>query len=248
MHEWPIINADDLGISLDTNQAIVISFRKSWINSASLMANMPAFDQACSLIESEKLDGHIGVHLNLSAGRPLSALITRCPRFCDEQGMFRARTGSFWQAALNLSRSEQAAVREELGAQIRACTLRGLRPTHLDSHQHQHIEWGIGSIVSDLAREFDIPTVRIMRNCGPQGSMPKRLYRIMFNARLRRLALARSQYLGNIANTQSILGRCREVEVVVHPQMQNGTVVDSIDHPLEPLIAELRSFTKLSSS
>ena len=53
MDERPIINADDLGLSAEVNQAIVISFRNAWINSASLMANTPGFDEACASVRME---------------------------------------------------------------------------------------------------------------------------------------------------------------------------------------------------
>lgn len=236
MDERPIINADDLGLSAEVNQAIVISFRNSWINSASLMANMPGFDEACALLETEKLNGRVGVHLNLTSGHPLTERILRCPRFCDEHGLFRSRTGSPRQAALRLSSVERLAVREELEAQIRACMNRGLRPTHLDSHHHQHIEWAVGSVVVDLAREHKIPAVRIMRNVGRTGSLVKRLYRALFNARLRHFALARSRYFGDIKDAPGMLSLSRDVEIMVHPQLSKGVVVDAEDVPLGQLV------------
>jgi predicted glycoside hydrolase/deacetylase ChbG (UPF0249 family) len=239
MAEYPIINADDLGLSAEINQAILSAFKNGWINSASLMANMPGFDDACALIESENLEDRVGVHLNLSEGRPLTQRITHCKRFCDQDGMFRFRSASVKHAALHLAPIECEAVKEELDAQIYACTCRGLRPTHLDSHLHQHNEWAIGTIVFDLARKKSIAAVRIMRNCKRSANLPKWLYSSMFNARLRSAALARSRYFGSAAEARAILPRCRDIEIMVHPQLRNGVVVDDGDAPLSEVIAGL---------
>lgn len=120
--------------------------------------------------------------------------------------------------------------------QIRACEAKGLRPSHLDSHHHQHIEWAIGGVVVDLAREHHIPAVRIMRNVGRTGGLMKRLYRSLFNARLRHFALARSRYFGDIKDAPGMLSRSWDVEIMVHPQLSKGVVVDAEDVPLGQLV------------
>jgi predicted glycoside hydrolase/deacetylase ChbG (UPF0249 family) len=245
--ELPIITADDFGHSSEINQAILTSFRNGWVNSASVMANMPAFEEACSIIDAENLHGQIGVHLNLSAGRPLTEAIAGCPRFCDEDGRFRPVKTSGLRVLL-LSPVEQLAVREELDAQVKTCIARGLKPTHLDSHQHQHTAWAIGGIVVDIARDNGVPTIRIMRNCGPAGSLAKRLYRAMFNARLRHFALARSRYFGSIKEARWMLARCQDVEIMVHPHLWRGEVVDSDHLALGQTVEDLLSRGLLSSN
>jgi predicted glycoside hydrolase/deacetylase ChbG (UPF0249 family) len=238
MAEFPIINADDFGMSASVNEAILVAFNSGWINSASLMANLSGFDEACGLLESEAVKGRIGVHLNLSEGRPLTQRMAECKRFCDQDGMFRFRSASVRDAALHLAPLERAAVQEELDAQIQACMARGLRPTHLDSHLHQHNEWAIGTIVLRLAQKNGIPAIRIMRNC-KRLNPPKRIYTAMYNARLQRSALARSRYFGAANEMRTILERCREVEIMVHPQLRNGLVVDEGDVPLGEVIRGL---------
>src|SRR5690606_10006865 len=44
-----IINADDFGLSSDENRTIISAFQQGLISSATLMANMPAFEEACAL-------------------------------------------------------------------------------------------------------------------------------------------------------------------------------------------------------
>jgi predicted glycoside hydrolase/deacetylase ChbG (UPF0249 family) len=64
-----IANADDFGLNDEVNQAIVEAFEKHMISSATLMANMPGFEEACELAHRHGLLGRIGVHLNLTALR-----------------------------------------------------------------------------------------------------------------------------------------------------------------------------------
>jgi chitin disaccharide deacetylase len=238
MTEFPIINADDFGMSASVNQAIATSFNNGWINSASLMANLSGFDEACGMMQSKNIKGRIGVHLNLSEGKPLTQRMAECKRFCDQDGMFRFRSASAKDAAFHLTALERTTVQGELDAQIQACMKRGLEPTHLDSHLHQHTEWAIGTIVLHLAQKHGVPAIRIMRNCKKPG-LAKRLYRDMYNARLRRSALARSRYFGAADEMRSILGECQEVEIMVHPQLKNGVVVDDGGIPLEEVFSSL---------
>ena len=44
-----IVNADDFGLDLDYNQLTLRAFKRGVISSATLMANMPAFNDACEL-------------------------------------------------------------------------------------------------------------------------------------------------------------------------------------------------------
>src|ERR1700742_389850 len=84
-----IINADDFGLSSVVNRAILASMEEGLVTSTSMMANMPGFDHAIGLARVHaKLAGRIGIHLNLTQGRPLSEPILDCPQFCDASGEF----------------------------------------------------------------------------------------------------------------------------------------------------------------
>ncbi len=74
-----IINADDFGLNSSVNRAIVDLFTNGLINSATLMANMPAFDEAISLVHKYNLAPKIGLHLVLTEGTPLTEEIKKIP-------------------------------------------------------------------------------------------------------------------------------------------------------------------------
>src|SRR5258708_34967740 len=110
-----IVNADDFGMSAETNRAIVEAFENNVISSATLMTNTPGFDEACELAHRHRLLGKIGLHLNLTSGYPLSSPIRQCPRFCDNVGMFRAR-----QSRLRVSKKGRGRVGTGVGNALKA--------------------------------------------------------------------------------------------------------------------------------
>lgn len=207
-----IVNADDFGMSPENNRAIVAAFDKGLISSTTLMANMPGFEEACELARFHQLFGKIGVHLNLTEGRPLSTHVKRLPLFCDEFGMFRPRRTLF-----HLAKEERRAVEAEFAAQIRACLDRGIHPTHLDSHMHVHTEWPIGEIAIRVARQYGIGAIRLTRNCGAGIGLGQKLYKAAYNARLQTHGLAKTRYFGSARDVAAVLSTTQDdVEIMVH--------------------------------
>src|SRR6266516_2916301 len=67
-----IINADDLGVSTEVNEAIFALMAARRITSATLLANGPAVTEAAGRL-SEFPRCSFGAHLNLSEFRPLTS-------------------------------------------------------------------------------------------------------------------------------------------------------------------------------
>ena len=86
-----VINADDLGRSDDVNKAILDAFHRGLITSASIMANMPGFENAVNAIKASGIEDRIGVHLNLTQGAPLNGPIRLHARFCSPSGELNSR-------------------------------------------------------------------------------------------------------------------------------------------------------------
>ena len=213
-----IVNADDFGRSAEVNRAIVEAFHKNVISSATLMTNMPGFQEACELAHSHRLLGKIGLHLNLTEGYPLSDPIRQCVRFCDDVGMLRRR-----QTRFRLSQEEKLALETEIAAQIKACLDRGVCPTHLDSHHHVHTEWAIGAAAITVARRYGIRAIRLSRNCGPGIDFVRRVYKWLYNTRLRTYGLAKTRYFGSSADVQEILATTSgNIEIMVHPTCEDA--------------------------
>ena len=65
-----IVNADDFGLSRSINEGILEAHRDGIVNSASLMVNMPGFEDALARL-SEHPRLAVGVHVNLLRGEPM---------------------------------------------------------------------------------------------------------------------------------------------------------------------------------
>jgi chitin disaccharide deacetylase len=66
-----IVNADDFGMAPGVNRAILEAHRTGIVTSTSLLANGAAFDEAAAAARATPTLA-VGVHLNLTQGRPLS--------------------------------------------------------------------------------------------------------------------------------------------------------------------------------
>ncbi|MCF6780373.1 carbohydrate deacetylase [Stutzerimonas stutzeri] len=212
-----IINADDFGLSTANNQVIVAAFSQGLISSATLMANTPAFEEACQLIHAQGLHGRVGLHVNLTHGQPLTQPIQRLRQFCSPTGEFDLSLAqhSFW-----LSSQARDAVRQEIQAQWQRCLDKSVRPSHLDSHQHVHNLWPVGAELARFAAEQGIP-LRPARNLGHNISLPKRVFKHLLNRRLRQLAGRMPDYACTPYDlTTTELPGEGTLEVIAHPTLQ----------------------------
>ena len=130
MRKRLIVNADDIGISRRVTDAILDCHARGIVTSTTLMANMPATEYAC-----EKAADHpglgVGLHLNLTEGRPLSP-VSDVPDLVGDDGAFRPlleQIGQLWVGARVADQVER-----ELTRQVERALELGIRPTHFDSH------------------------------------------------------------------------------------------------------------------
>ncbi|MFH1080250.1 MAG: ChbG/HpnK family deacetylase [Pseudomonadota bacterium] len=166
-----IIHADDLGADEARNAGIIEAIEAGSVTAVSVLVNGPAFQGCLQRIAS--MNGRqfsIGVHLNLTEGRPLSPgleTITGADGcFCGKQeGHRRLMNGN--DDAL------QKEIRREFAAQIQTLRDAGVRMDHLDGHQHVHIFPAAIDATVWTAREFGIPWIRIPQEPLPAISMDR---------------------------------------------------------------------------
>jgi chitin disaccharide deacetylase len=153
-----IVNADDLGWSDGVNRGVLEAHRNGIVTSASLLANGTAFTRALSQLRLAPSLG-IGVHLNLSDGRPC-ADAESVPSLVNETGEFEGGPESLLlrraRGALAL-----AEVEAEWEAQIAKIKEAGIAPTHVDGHKHVHMLPGLFEIALRLAKRCGIAAIRI---------------------------------------------------------------------------------------
>ena len=126
-----IVNADDLGLSPGINQGIVECAQGGVVTSTTAMTNMPYVQAGLELVRRKVPHLGVGLHLNLSFGRPLSDP-AEVPSLVRGDGQFV----SVSRGIASSRRWQPDEVRLEFHAQLeRFVALTGELPDHLDSHQ-----------------------------------------------------------------------------------------------------------------
>jgi chitin disaccharide deacetylase len=155
-----IVNADDFGLTSGVNRAIIEGHTRGAITSATLMANMPAFDAAVRLANDNPSLG-VGLHINITQGRPV-AEASRVGSLINDRGEFWGTSGAILKRMLaGKLKIEEVVV--ELRAQIEKALKAGLRLTHVDSHKHTHALPQICEAIISTIKEYGINAVRAPR-------------------------------------------------------------------------------------
>jgi predicted glycoside hydrolase/deacetylase ChbG (UPF0249 family) len=243
-HPHVIITADDFGIDARVNEAVVRAFTDGLITHASLLVNLPGFDEACSLSKQLGFGSRIGVHLNLTEGVPLTAGMRRTS-FCID-GHF-APSHRF-RRYTPLTSADRSAVEDEVRAQIAAARAGGFDVAHLDSHNDVHLEPTIAGIVLAIAKECSIPRVRPARTCGARQGTIRWLQFRCYNAWLKRRGLRHVRHFGTIDDVLWLteregFGPEASAEIMTHPRLgADGTVLDAPSmKPLSQALLHLRA-------
>jgi hopanoid biosynthesis associated protein HpnK len=233
-----IFTADDFGLSPALNAAVALAHRGGLLTSASLMVSAPAAAHALALAR-ELPDLCLGLHLTLAQGKAISPP-RHIPHLVDFQGNFPhnpvvAGWRYYFQPRL------WPEIRRELAAQIEAALSAQLKIWFLNGHLNLHLHPCILPIVLDLAREYQIPALRLCRedwrttlSIAPDHPFPKIAQGLIFtwlSQKARRLAdaagLVYNDHLFGLTND----GRMTEAHLLrLIPRLKPG-VTEIYCHP-----------------
>ena len=155
-----IITGDDFGLGPGINAAIIRAHREGILTCASLMINGSAWQEAVDLAKAWP-DLCLGLHLTLIQGQGVLPH-HRIRHLVDEQGNFRQQPVN---AGLTyfFSRQVQQEIYVELEAQVEKMLDTGLRPWFLNGHLNIHLHPAVWPMVHRLAKQYNIPAVRLTR-------------------------------------------------------------------------------------
>lgn len=221
-----IVNADDYGWNENTVAATRKCIRDGLVTNTTAMITMPYFEAAYELARQDGFEDRIGLHVNLSAGTPLTDGIKRSKIFCDNEGNFsneirKNRLYRFW-----LPSTEKNLIAEEIRAQMRKFIDFGLTERHYDSHGQVGVYWPILPVALECAKEFGFKTTRMFINMSANPhcsklSWPRRMYINHIDRRILSSGLMKTDYLGlswDLPRMQNELPKEAIVELMVHPQ------------------------------
>jgi predicted glycoside hydrolase/deacetylase ChbG (UPF0249 family) len=234
-----IFNADDFGLSKNTNAGIIACHGRGVVRSTSVLAGGGAFEEAAGYARgTPSLDS--GLHLALCEVAPVSDP-AEIPSLVARDGNFLPGFATFLRhyAGGGVRKEE---IEKEFRAQLEKTLRAGLKISHLDSHQHLHALPAIFEIVVRLAAEYHIPAVRCPDERGARISLTGRaLQRIGLSAacRLARRSLTRpgvattDHFSGFMDmgrwNEASLRARIKSLppgltEICCHPRDEPGTI------------------------
>lgn len=150
-----IVNADDYGYFASVSRGILDAGRTGAITATGVMANCRSFEENVSaLCAIDSLD--VGVHLNLTFGRPVSKEMSR--QLVPWKSAFPGKFAM--TVAILTGRIKLAHVVQEWRAQIERCLESGLVLRFLNSHEHIHMLPPLFPQTLELAKYYNIPFVR----------------------------------------------------------------------------------------
>ncbi len=248
-----IINADDFGYSSKMNHTISQAMKENLISSTTLLVNMPGFDEAAEMAKNKDFINRVGIHLNLFEGEPLTRAMQKCSQFCNKDGIYHGKyenevfEGKKIQF-LDPLKINSKIIYDELYAQIDKVIRKGIKPTHLDSHANRHTNYFIGNILIKLAKQFDIPSIRINRNLRPNVDIFHKTVVNIYNKRLKKRGIKCVDYFGTIPDVSSILHSLNgSIEIVVHTVLEDDTIMDyDFETKTTYSLAQFQKYKKVS--
>lgn len=155
-----VINADDFGLTVGVNRAILEAHQRGIVTSATLMAGGHAFEQAVdSARGAQQLS--VGCHVVLVDGDPLLPP-EQVPTLLanHRKAHLRGGIGELAAAALG-GRLDSAQLEAEATAQFGKLRAAGIALSHFDTHKHAHM---FPAILRPLLRAAQACGVRALRN------------------------------------------------------------------------------------
>jgi predicted glycoside hydrolase/deacetylase ChbG (UPF0249 family) len=121
------------------------------------MANAKYFNDALENVIVRYPDLKIGLHVNLTYGRPISRKPI-IPLLANKEGKFKHSFVSL--VRIKKSDELQRQIYQEIKAQIEKAIRFGIKLNHIDSHEHIHIIPFINKILKELAAKYEIMRIR----------------------------------------------------------------------------------------
>jgi predicted glycoside hydrolase/deacetylase ChbG (UPF0249 family) len=153
-----ILNADDFGLTPGINRAIVELHRAGVLNSATLMATGPAFEQAVEIALANPGLG-VGCHLVFTDGLPVSHPESIPTLLGSDGKSFRPSVIDFAQAALR-GTIDPNDIARETQAQIQCLQRAGIDVTHVDTHKHTHLLPAVARPIFHIAQRCGVQSIR----------------------------------------------------------------------------------------
>ena len=176
-----VLHADDFGMNEAVSRGVLTGFRQGLLTSTAILTNSPGCSWAIaqwknlqsqfsqhellSIEPRERLSDSpapfdLGIHLNLTQGRPLTA--GNYPALLlDDDGRFPECRSALARRLLISGWQFRAGIERELAAQIEVLLDHRIAPTHLNAHQYIDLFPVVASTIPGLLQRYSIRVVRV---------------------------------------------------------------------------------------
>jgi predicted glycoside hydrolase/deacetylase ChbG (UPF0249 family) len=236
-----VVTADDVGLHPDMTAGAMRAHDQGIVTAVSMCAPGRDLENAArEVLARPELDA--GIHLVLVGERP-SSPPDRVASLVGRDGKllpgFRAFGWRYLRGAIDPDEVEL-----ELRAQIETVLGHGVRPLHLNSHQHLHVLPRIFAIAARLAVEYGIPWIRLpldphLPALAPRGMELRTLGALSRRARRRVVAPLRALEesaglfdAGHLTAERllAIIARAEDsTELVCHPGLDGSALAAAYD-------------------
>ncbi len=205
------------------NSAIAKAFSMGLIDRTTMLVNMPSAAEGMEMAQRDSFADKVGLHLNLTSGRPLTECMAKDRIMCNEAGEYTADFARNLKTRFFLPKATRDCVEAELLAQFERYAQLGGTLWHIDSHHHVHTDPSIWGILKKIIRDYPVTSVRLGRNMYRGGNPLMRIYKVILNMSIRRRCTIRSDYFGSAADYGMYTEKKPDpaqkygVEVMVHP-------------------------------
>ena len=164
--KYLIVTADDFGMTKRINEGIVKAYREGIVTFLNFIPGGEAFDDAVRLARELNLK-EVGAHLALTETIPVTAPENIQSLIAKDDWFYRDHNIFFLRFIFGLIKYEQIYV--ELKNQLQRLKDIGIPITNLSSHEHIHMMPELLKIFIRLAKEYNIPSIRYIRDDRPAG-------------------------------------------------------------------------------
>jgi len=218
------LNADDFGLSPGVSEGIVDAMLRGVVGTTSALLG----SDGCSsniVRFAPAIPGRIGLHLQLTNGRPCLPL-AEVPSLVDDAGWFPPR-----RSALRQPRPEEIA--REWRAQFDALHALGIEPTHVDSHHDVHLVPAVFDVYVEFAREHGL----LARGGSPRARNLLRARGVRcadhFTARFEAPRTGAGDLLAILQETGRIMADGESLELMCHPGRPDDTLAETSRYVVE---------------
>ena len=193
------------------------------------MTNMGGFREAIHLGRENHFQDKIGLHANLTEGKPLTDLTKT--RLVNNEGFFINEMSD--KKFVYLSREEKNRVKSEIEAQLNELYLNQVIPTHINSHHHVHTLPWLAAVFLEVAKKYNI-RIRIAQTWNKNNNILVPLYRSVLNGVYKRNKLNFTDRFETLESYRELIAKTAWnkdlIEIMVHPDLDpNNEICDSYD-------------------